>query len=79
MDHSLGESQNYHRPTEKEILEDYLNVVDLLTLNEENRLKQKVEMKAQVEKSKLDSLTAKIDKLEKKYKKLRASLKNIIS
>jgi len=53
-------------------------VVDLLTLNEENRLKQKLEMKAQVEKSKLDSLSAKIDKLEKKYKKLRTSLKNMI-
>ena len=23
MDHSLGESQNYHRPTEEELLEDY--------------------------------------------------------
>jgi len=50
-----------------------------VTLNEENRLKQKLEMKAQVKKSKLDSLTAKINKLEKKYKKLRASLKNTIS
>ena len=43
MDHSLGESQNYHRPTEEELLEDYLNVIDLLTINEENRLKKKVE------------------------------------
>ena len=71
MDHSLGESQNYHRPTEKELLEDYLNVVDLLTINEENRLKQKLENKTQVEKSKIDALTAKIEKLEKKYNKLK--------
>lgn len=39
MDHSFGESQNYHRPTEDELLEDYLKVVGLLTINEENRLK----------------------------------------
>jgi len=36
-------------------------------------------MKVQVEKSELDSLTAKINKLDKKYKKLRASLKNMIN
>jgi polyhydroxyalkanoate synthesis regulator phasin len=71
MDHSLGESQNYHRPAEKELLDDYLNVVDLLTMNEENRLKQKLENKTQVEKSKLDALTAKIEKLERKYNKLK--------
>jgi hypothetical protein len=35
MDHSLGESQNYHRPTEEELLEDYLNVIHLLTVSEE--------------------------------------------
>lgn len=39
MDHSLGESQNYHRPTEEDLLEDYLSASDLLTINEENRLR----------------------------------------
>jgi hypothetical protein len=42
MDHSLGESQNYHKPTESEVLEDYLNAVNLLTINEENRLKKRI-------------------------------------
>ena len=42
MDHSLGESQNYHRPTQDELLEDYLNAVDLLTINDENKLKKKI-------------------------------------
>jgi hypothetical protein len=42
MDHSLGESQNYHKPTESELLEDYLNAVNLLTISEENRLKKKI-------------------------------------
>ena len=39
MDHSLGESQNYHRPVEQELLEDYLKAIPLLTINEDNRLK----------------------------------------
>jgi hypothetical protein len=42
MDHSLGGSQNYHRPLEEELLEDYLNAVDLLTINEEKKLKKKI-------------------------------------
>ena len=44
MDHSLGESQNYHRPTEEELLEDYLKAIYLLTIDEENMLRKKVEM-----------------------------------
>jgi hypothetical protein len=67
MDHSLWESQNYHRPTEEELLEDYLNVIDLLTVNEENRLKRKVET-LQVEKSKIDYLTIEIEKMKKKWR-----------
>jgi hypothetical protein len=42
MAHSLGESGNYHRPTETQLLEDYLKAVDLLTVNEENRLTKKI-------------------------------------
>jgi hypothetical protein len=65
MDHSLGESQNYHRPTEEELLEDYLNVIDLLTINEENRLRRQVE-KLEIEKSRIDLLAARIEAMEKK-------------
>jgi integrase len=43
MDHSLGESQNYHRPLEEELLDDYLNAVNNLTISDENRLKLKVQ------------------------------------
>jgi hypothetical protein len=55
IDHSLGESQHYHRPTEQELLEDYLNVVDLLTINDEFRLKRKIGV-LEVEKSKLGNI-----------------------
>jgi hypothetical protein len=63
MDHSLGESQNYHKPTEEELLEDYMNVIDLLTINEENRLKRKVE-KLEVEKSRIDKIEEQIIRLQ---------------
>ena len=43
MGYDLGISKSYYKPTENELLEDYLNAVDLLTVNEENRLKHKIE------------------------------------
>jgi len=70
MDHSLGESQNYHRPTEQDLLEDYLNVVDLLTINEEFRLKNKIEL-LQVEKSQLQTIAKDVAFLKRKYNKLK--------
>jgi hypothetical protein len=65
MDHSLGESQNYHRPTDEELLDDYLNAIDLLTVSQESRLKRKVE-NLEVEKSRIDLLALKIEALEKR-------------
>jgi hypothetical protein len=70
MDHSLGESQNYHRPTEQELLEDYLNVVDLLTINDEFRLKRKIEV-LEVDKSKLENIVKDVALLKRKYNKLK--------
>jgi len=42
MGHNIGLSKSYYKPTERELLEDYLKAVDLLTLNEEQKLKNKV-------------------------------------
>ncbi len=70
MDHSLGESQNYHRPTEQELLHDYLNAVDSLTINQEFRLKNKIEM-LEIEKSQLEAIFKDVAFLKRKYKKLK--------
>jgi hypothetical protein len=67
MDHSLGESQNYHRPTEQELVEDYLNAVDSLTITEENKLKIKVN-KLEIEKSKFEELAKDVEILKRKWK-----------
>ncbi len=43
MGHSTGISDSYYRPTESELLEDYLKIVAHLTIKSENRLKTEVE------------------------------------
>jgi hypothetical protein len=42
MNHSTGISDSYYRATEMELLNDYLNAIDLLTVNEENRLNKRI-------------------------------------
>lgn len=41
MGHSLGLTQSYYKPTEQDVLIDYLKAVDLLTINDDNT-KQKI-------------------------------------
>jgi hypothetical protein len=42
LSHSIGISNSYYRPTENELLEDYLRVMDLLSIDKENSLKLKL-------------------------------------
>lgn len=44
LGHSIGLSNSYYRPDANEILTEYLKAVDLLTVNEENRLHRMVEI-----------------------------------
>ena len=41
LGHDIGISGSYYKPTEKEILEDYLKAVDLLTLNNNQKVLEK--------------------------------------
>jgi integrase len=66
MGHSIGISDSYYRATEKELLNDYLKAIDFLTINEENRLRNKVKI-LEVEKSRLDHLEFTLKRLEEKY------------
>jgi integrase len=43
MSHSIGISDSYYRPTEEDLLNDYLKAVPLLTIGEECRLQERVE------------------------------------
>jgi len=41
MGHDIGISASYYKPTEREVLEDYLKAVDLLTINSDKLILQK--------------------------------------
>lgn len=43
MGHDTGLEKSCYKPTEQELLEDYLKVIDLLTINEINKLKLEFE------------------------------------
>lgn len=51
MGHALGLSESYYKPTEQEILQDYLKAVDLLTIND-NKLTLKKQFVELTEKTK---------------------------
>jgi integrase len=69
LGHKIGLASCYYRPTEEEMYQEYEKASYNLTINEENRLKKKIE-KLEVEKSRIDRLELKIKLLEDKRRKL---------
>ena len=67
LGHKIGLASAYYRPSEDDLLDAYLVAVDNLTINEENRLKKKVD-ELQVKYDKIDALVSRIDYLEKQLK-----------
>jgi hypothetical protein len=63
LSHSTGISDSYFRPTENELLEEYLKATDFLTINEVSHLKRKVEA-LEVEKRRIDRLELQIKQME---------------
>ena len=43
MGHTIGVSDSYYKPSEKEILEDYLKAVELLTINNNQKILRKTD------------------------------------
>ena len=41
MGHDIGVSQSYYKPTEREVMEDYLKAVPLLTIESDKMILQK--------------------------------------
>ena len=62
----IGLASCYYRPTQDEMYQEYQKAFDNLTINEENRLKLKLEQKIQIEKTQLETLKADFDKLKMK-------------
>jgi hypothetical protein len=68
MGHSVRISDSYYRPTENELLQDYLKAVDALTISEEKQLSHEVE--------KLKMENAEIDVMKKCYIDMKLGVEN---
>jgi hypothetical protein len=87
MGHDIGVSASYYKPTEKEVLEDYLKAVDLLTINGDKLVLQKqvIELKEKTKdneyiiKAKLQEKDEAIQSMKDKYDTDIELLKNAIS
>jgi hypothetical protein len=65
LGHSIALGDNYYRPDSSEILDEYMKAVDLLTINDEHRLKRKVET-LQVRADKIDELAQTLEDFKAK-------------
>lgn len=66
LGHKIGLAGCYYKPTEEEMFAEYEKATDLLTINEENRLRKKVET-LEIEKSRIDRIELKFQLLEKQF------------
>ena len=64
LGHKIGLASSYYRPTEQEMYEEYEKAIDSLTINEENRLRKKVE-KLEMDKSDMDYVKAELERIKK--------------
>ena len=71
MGHSVGISDSYYRPTEKDLIEEYLKAVDALTISNENRLKMQVEVLAASSKETEEMINVKLAEKDKEVQLLR--------
>jgi len=80
MGHNIGLSAHYYRPTEKEVLNDYLKAVDLLTISNVNsklekqiyELKEKNKDSEYIIRGKLEEKARQIEQLQKKQEEIQA-------
>jgi hypothetical protein len=77
MGHSLGISDSYFKPTEEEMLAEYLKVVDVLSINDTQKLKLEVEnLKAGI--STLEDKNRRIEELERKQRQFESAFQALI-
>jgi len=68
LGHKIGLAGSYYRPTEKEMLEEYLKGEDNLTIEPANKLRRKIETLT-IEKSRLERIEEKMSKMEQMFQK----------
>ena len=85
MNHSIGISDSYMKPTDDDLLKDYLNAVDSLTINGEYLLQKQVEVlkhktkdNEYIIKGKLLDSESEIQNLKEQIRLMQASQKEIL-
>ena len=75
LSHSIGISNSYYRPTENELLQDYLKLQDLISIDKENKLQKQLHQYAEknneetyIIKGKMQEKDEEIKALKQKYK-----------
>jgi integrase/recombinase XerD len=71
LGHKIGLTGCYYRPTKDELYVEYQKAIANLTINEENRLKARLEQKIQIEKSQFEALKADLDTFKNEVLKQR--------
>jgi hypothetical protein len=69
--HLIGLKKAYYIPDEDELLQEYLKTVDLLTINEEHRLKRKIDELANKTKDNEYIIKSKVQKREREVQELK--------
>jgi integrase len=69
MGHDIGLDRSYFKPTEKEILVDYLCVIDLLTISNESKLQKAVESDLEEKEQEIQSIKFKYENEMKELRK----------
>jgi integrase len=71
MGHSVGISDSYYRPTEKDLLEEYQKAIDALTISNVNRLKTQVEVLSATSKETEEMVKTKMAEKDRELQLLR--------
>lgn len=80
MGHSLGLSDSYYRPTEEEILNDYLKAVDVLNINKESiALNKEVMELKEKNRDEFSSLVSRIQERDNEIEGMKNQLNRLVS
>jgi integrase len=87
MGHNIGVSKSYYKPTEREVMEDYLKAADLLTISNNNlilqkevaELQQKSENNEYVIRGKLQEKDEEIKTIKEQFNNMQSQLQGLMS
>jgi len=76
LSHSIGISNSYYRPTENELLEDYLNVSGLLQIDEQGKLQKELHQYQQKNQEESYIIKGKLQEKDEEIKSLKQKFEN---